>query len=112
MLSFSVRASGNRVNSTEELPCGNVWKVWKTPKLGDGWGAEVSKGIVAEFLTFAASRILSAFLIACGGGGEAMRKLVGGMALLCLAIVPGAFAQGQKPAGKTYVLKAARMFDG
>jgi len=41
-----------------------------------------------------------------------MRKLVGGMALLCLAIVPGAFAQAQKPAGKTYVLKAARMFDG
>lgn len=35
-----------------------------------------------------------------------------GAALLSLAVVPGAFGQAPKSAGKTIVLKAARLFDG
>ncbi|HTQ60053.1 MAG TPA: amidohydrolase family protein [Candidatus Solibacter sp.] len=45
-----------------------------------------------------------------------MRRPIGHyiLAALCLGVlsVSGAFAQAPKPAGKTYVLKAARMFDG
>jgi imidazolonepropionase-like amidohydrolase len=40
-----------------------------------------------------------------------MRKLFIFLAVMCFA-APGAAAQQTKPAGKTYALKAARLFDG
>jgi imidazolonepropionase-like amidohydrolase len=73
-------------------------------------------------LTFLWGRLLSAFLnfvgkhVSNNGVQPMMRKRYGlGMLMLFSASIlaaPIAFGQTQKPASKSYVLKAARMFDG
>src|SRR5271169_6251615 len=64
-------------------------------------------------LTFAAGRIESAFLLRAEDQKESLMRGKILCSFLCCLIwwAPG-FGQGQKAADKTYVLKAARLFDG
>ena len=63
-------------------------------------------------MTFAAIGILSAFRGTLSRGEKSMNTKWICVLALMLSVGAGAFGQEKKPAGKSYILKAARLFDG